>query len=134
ALSVVTTFIAAGYRAVLATQGAAARPGGATFTLTGIGTLVAALGLGGWRLAAGYGAGEPGWVVQGTVVAAVGGLVGLVLLPAGIALALTRRRGRSRSAAGADASDDASNRGNAEWTFTFVAVLGVVLCMGVVVC
>lgn len=141
-LSVVTTFVAAGYKAVISRERAGARQKAGLLALTGLGTLAGALGIGGWRLSAGYAAGEPGWVMQGTVIAAVGGVVGLLLLPAAAVLSVrggepARRsgslgNGALRDGARGDAARAGAKEGDAAWIFTFLAVLGIVFSIGVV--
>lgn len=135
AFSIVATTIAAGYRVLVGAAPASGARGAGTSLLAGLGTMLLAGALGGWRMSAGYAGGEPAWVMQGTVVAAVGVIVGFMVVVGHVPLWM--RRGRSgvsppsrRKKDASPAKDDASVP--PELAFTFCAVLGLVASFGVV--
>lgn len=127
-LSAVAQTVSIGYRALLDGQSDAANPWRSV--AIGLGTLVISAGLGGWRLHAGYARGEPGWVMQGTLVGAVGVIVGLMLIVPHFALALRSAApsGKARTKPPASADDGWPT----EAVFVFLAVLGLVMSFGVV--
>lgn len=127
AFSGVSIAVATGYRMLV---GALPRAGGALGMVgVGAGTMLLSAALGGWRLHAGLSGGEPGWVMQGTVVAAVGVIAGFLLLVPYIVLAF---RGGAKSGRSHKKEEDDDDAFPHEFTFTFFAVLGLVASYAVV--
>src|SRR5690606_30248401 len=106
----------------------------APLPMVGVGlfTVVLSAAIGGWRLHAGYAGGEPGFVMQGTVVAAVGVIVGSLLLVPYLVLALRPSARDQRRRTKRPGADEADEPVPAEFRFTLFAVLGIVASFGVV--
>ncbi len=127
--------IANGYRMLLTGRSEVGpQSGSLTMAGVGFGTVLLSAAVGGWRLHAGYTRGEPHWLMQGTIIAAVGVLVGVLLLAPYLVLAvrgarISPARRDSRSNDKRDSSEDGFA---AEALFTFFAVLGLVASFMVV--
>jgi hypothetical protein len=144
AFSFVSVLISGGYRMLLGGVGAGVSrrehlAGGAM----GIGTMLVSAALGGWRMQAGYSGGEPGWVMQGTVVAAAGVIVGFMLALPSLALAIrSPSKPGTSSPKRADSEDESEDESKdeskdddafpSEVVFVFLAVVGIVMSYGVV--
>lgn len=132
AFASIAQVVSAGYRVLLSS--APAQRSSLPLAAVGMGAMAVSVALGGWRLSAGYRGGDPGWVMQGTVIAAFGTLVGLMVVAPYLALALRGSGGRSkrdRAKPDRSAQTDGQSAGS-EYLFALFAVVGIIASYGVV--